>query len=398
MKLVLAVVITILVSLFSVTSCTAQTLSIKDIDARIENQLYEVVKLGTDVYNRGGHDACYRLYQGSLISVAGFLDHRPELSSRIQKTLKDTDNMTSARDRAFSLRTAIDEVRTAIKTTYKPDANPPDKSASTANPVKPAPAAKKTLWDRLGGELTVTLITEDLINRSLLNPRVNLTRKGTGHAWEPNPENISKLKKQFLNMFSVLTGGPLKYEGKNMKELHSKMKISDSEFDAMIADLHSTLQKFFVDPSEREELIRLVSSTKKDIVDPALMTKSLWSRLGGEPMVALIIDDFVSRAMRNPAVNFSRKNSGKEWRGSPVEINYLKRRILLYVSSITDGPHPYDGKSMKEVHAGMKITEAEFKALADDLKASLDLMKIASPEQAELLKLVNGIKKDVVEN
>src|SRR5262249_31480602 len=85
----------------------AQNLSPKDVDARIENQLYETLKLGTDVYNRGSHDACYRLYQGSLMVVMGFLDHRPEQLARVQKALKESDTLFNVKDRAFALRDAI---------------------------------------------------------------------------------------------------------------------------------------------------------------------------------------------------------------------------------------------------------------------------------------------------
>lgn len=375
----------------------AQTLTLKDIDARIENQLFEVVKLGTDVYNRGGQDACFRLYQGSLMSVMGFLDHRPDQVAKIQKVLKDTDNMTSVKERAFALREAIDELRAAIKATHGPVTTDKTKPPEATPPDNPAVPARKPLWDRLGGELSMTLITEDLVNRALANPRINLTRKGTGNAWEPNPENVSKLKKQLLHMLSAATGGPLKYIGKNMKDAHSKMKISDAEFDALMADLHSTLEKFFVDPKERDELIRIVSATKKDIVDPALMTKSLWSRLGGEPVVSLLADDFINRALKNPAVNFTRKGAGKDWLATPTDVTFIKRRFVQYLSSVCDGPQPYDGKTMKVVHDGMKITEAEFNALAADFKASLELMKVNVREQEELLKIINGTKSDIVE-
>ena len=172
----------------------AQTLSPKDVDARIENQLFEVVKLGTDIYNRGGHDACYRLYQGSLMSVIGFLDHRPDQVAKIQKTLKESDNLFNVKDRAFALRDAIDDLRTAIKATHTAKVN-----SVKENPGKPATSPPvNTLWDRLGGELSVTLIAEDLVNRVLSNPRINFTRRGTGSEWEANPEKVSQLKKQFL--------------------------------------------------------------------------------------------------------------------------------------------------------------------------------------------------------
>ena len=78
------------VLLFWSSWASAQTLTTKDLDARIEKQLYEVLTLGTDIYNRGSHDACFRLYQGSLMSIAGFLDHRPDQVLKLNKALRAT--------------------------------------------------------------------------------------------------------------------------------------------------------------------------------------------------------------------------------------------------------------------------------------------------------------------
>ena len=60
------------------------------------------------------------------------------------------------------------------------------------------------------------------------------------------------------------------------------------------------------------------------------------------------------------------------------------------------GPQKYTGRSMKNVHAGMGITNAEFDALAGDLKASLDKFKVPTQEQQELLAIVGSTRADIV--
>ena len=40
---------------------------------------------------------------------------------------------------------------------------------------------------------------------------------------------------------------------------------------------------------------------------PAAPTVSLYERLGGEPAITAVVDDFVNRAAGDPAVNFVRK-------------------------------------------------------------------------------------------
>jgi hemoglobin len=52
---------------------------------------------------------------------------------------------------------------------------------------------------------------------------------------------------------------------------------------------------------------------------------------------------------------------------------------------------------MKEAHKGMKITDAEFDALADVLVATLKKNKVPQTEIDELVKIVASTKPDIVE-
>ncbi|MDB5318412.1 MAG: Hemoglobin-like protein, partial [Phycisphaerales bacterium] len=105
---------------------------------------------------------------------------------------------------------------------------------------------------------------------------------------------------------------------------------------------------------------------------PMMATRSLYDRLGGEPAITAVIDDFVNRAAGDPKVNFTRKGTDKEWPATPENVAKLKKHLTQFVCMATGGPQKYEGKPMKPVHAGMKITEAEFGAIAADLIASLD--------------------------
>lgn len=369
--------------LFCSSWASAQQLTTKDLDARIEKQLYDVLTLGTDIYNRGSPDACYRLYQGSLMSIAGFLDHRPEQVLKIDKALKATDQLTNVSERAFMLRTVIDDLRAAIKPTLMgQQTNTPD---------------RKSLWNRMGGDTTIPVVVEELISRALKNPRINFIRRGTGHEWEANPENISKVKRQFVFWISSVSGGPYKYEQKNMKTVHRNMKITAPEFDAFLSELKPALEKYFVSNEEINELVKNFETMRKDIVDATVVIKPLWERLGGEPAITLVVDNFITRASKNPAVNFTRKDEGSEWKATPTELITLKKHLVQWISSVTKGPLKYEGKSIAEIRASMKISNVQFTALMLDLKASLEQFKVNQLEQDELLSTISGFRKDIVE-
>ena len=130
---------------------------------------------------------------------------------------------------------------------------------------------------------------------------------------------------------------------------------------------------------------------------PAPAEKSLYDRLGGGAAGTAVVEKFVARAAGNPNVNFTRKGTDKEWEASPENVEKLKKHLVDLIGMVTGGPQKYTGRSMKESHAGMKITEAEFNALAGDLIATLNEFNVPEKEQNELVKIVAGTAPDIVE-
>jgi hemoglobin len=125
--------------------------------------------------------------------------------------------------------------------------------------------------------------------------------------------------------------------------------------------------------------------------------KTLYERLGGEAAIKAVVDDFVDRAAADPRVNFTRRGTDREWEASPENVIRLKARLVELIGSATGGRQAYRGRAMKAVHEGMRITDREFDALADDLTATLDKFHVPVREQAELLKVVGSTRRDIVE-
>jgi truncated hemoglobin YjbI len=125
--------------------------------------------------------------------------------------------------------------------------------------------------------------------------------------------------------------------------------------------------------------------------------RTLYERLGGENAIRAVVDDFVTRALNDPKVNFTRKGTGAEWKATPENLERVKKTAVELVGMVTGGPQKYTGKSMKEAHKGMEITQAEFDAFAADCKASLDKFNVPAKEQDELMKIVASTAPDIVE-
>lgn len=213
-----------------------------ELDKRLRRIAYDAASAGTDLFNSGNHESCYRLFEGTLMAAIPLLDHKPELAKSLREKLDRARREGRPADQAFILREGLDELLGVGK-----------------------PAGQKTLWDRLGGEAAVKAVVHDFVLTAAADPRVNLTRGG---AFKADDAAIARLEKMLVEQISAVTGGPFKYIGRDMKAVHAGMKITRDEFAALAEDLAATLRKFKVPPAEVNELMTIVGSTKDDIVEP----------------------------------------------------------------------------------------------------------------------------------
>lgn len=134
---------------------------------------------------------------------------------------------------------------------------------------------------------------------------------------------------------------------------------------------------------------------------------TLFERLGGEQGVTAIVDDFTTRALEDPRVNWQRKGVKRggilrrdettvAWSSTPQNVEKLKQHLVQFIALATGGPAQYEGKDMKTAHAAMHITNPEFDAVVGDLKVSLDKLQIPTKEQKELLAIVESTRPQIV--
>ena len=77
---------------------------------------------------------------------------------------------------------------------------------------------------------------------------------------------MARLKKHMVQFFSLATGGPPRYEGKEMKAAHAGMQIENSQFDAAVGDLKASLDRLQVGEKEQKQLLAIVESTRPQVV------------------------------------------------------------------------------------------------------------------------------------
>ncbi|HYS70743.1 MAG TPA: group 1 truncated hemoglobin, partial [Gemmatimonadaceae bacterium] len=80
-----------------------------------------------------------------------------------------------------------------------------------------------------------------------------------------------------------------------------------------------------------------------------------------------------------------------------TNIPRVKTELVDQICAETGGPCAYTGRSMKEAHRNMKVTDGEFNALVEDLTSALNTFKVPDREQKELLTALGAMKGDIVE-
>src|SRR5216117_583073 len=125
---------------------------------------------------------------------------------------------------------------------------------------------KPSLYDRLGGVYSIATVVEDLIDRVMVDPRLNANpRVDEAHHKVP-PAGFKYL---VTEMLWGAAGGPQRYSGRSMEESHRDMAITPGEWQAFMEDLQTTLDKFSVPAAEQAEVKAIVESTRAAIVAPA---------------------------------------------------------------------------------------------------------------------------------
>ena len=120
---------------------------------------------------------------------------------------------------------------------------------------------------------------------------------------------------------------------------------------------------------------------------------SLYDRLGGAYPIAVVVDAFIERLLVNDALN---ANPAIARARAAVPKQGLKFHVTTFVCQATGGPCKYVGRSMKEAHRHLNITEKEWSAMMTDFKATLSQFKVGQKEQQELVAIVESARPDIV--
>jgi len=116
----------------------------------------------------------------------------------------------------------------------------------------------KTLYERLGGADGVRKLVSDAVDEHLNNPVVKTRFE--------NAKDIEHAKKMSVEFFTVGSGGPGSYSGKDMLTAHKGMNISEQEYMAVMDDIMAAMRTNGIGETEQKDVLAILYSLKGDII------------------------------------------------------------------------------------------------------------------------------------
>jgi len=115
-----------------------------------------------------------------------------------------------------------------------------------------------SLYERIGGEGAVDAAVDIFYRKVLADERISSFFDTV------DMEAQASKQKAFLTM---VFGGPNQYSGKDMREAHKHMNLTEEHFDAVVENLAATLTELGVSADDIGEIAAIAGSVKDDVLN-----------------------------------------------------------------------------------------------------------------------------------
>ncbi|HEV2351634.1 MAG TPA: nuclear transport factor 2 family protein [Terriglobia bacterium] len=126
--------------------------------------------------------------------------------------------------------------------------------------ASPPSTVGQSLYQRLGGYDALAAVADNFIPRLVKDPQ--LGKYFVGHS----TDSLHRIRQLMVEQLCGATGGPCFYLGRSMKTAHAGMGITDDEWDVAVDHFIEAMMQLKVPDKERDEMLTVVASLKKDIV------------------------------------------------------------------------------------------------------------------------------------
>jgi hemoglobin len=121
-------------------------------------------------------------------------------------------------------------------------------------------AAGPSLYERLGAWDGITKIISDTVALHHENPEIGRYFVGV---------DDDQLIAHVTAFFAAGTGGPAKYEGRDMTSAHAGMNVSEADYDSAVADVMTALGASNIDDVSKAEVAAILESLRTAVLGTA---------------------------------------------------------------------------------------------------------------------------------
>ena len=113
-----------------------------------------------------------------------------------------------------------------------------------------------TLYQQLGEREGIANVVEDLLYLIVDDERINQQFKGI---------DVAQFHQNLTDQLCELSGGPCTYSGREMRELHADMAITDTQFNALVEDLILAMEKNNIATGAQNRLLKRLLPLYPDV-------------------------------------------------------------------------------------------------------------------------------------
>lgn len=117
--------------------------------------------------------------------------------------------------------------------------------------------ADDSTFQGLGGKPGIKRIVDTLVPMLLADPRIKESFKDI---------DMKNLAMRLEEQFCELSGGPCVYKGKDMKEIHDGLNITNAQFNALAEDLQLAMEQVGVPSRVQNKLVAKLAPMQRGIV------------------------------------------------------------------------------------------------------------------------------------
>ena len=132
--------------------------------------------------------------------------------------------------------------------------SPPKPAATISN------AQSSSLYVRIQYAGGLRRLVDKLYPRVLADPSLTVYFKHL------DDEHLKGLRWHMLTLLAVVTGGPSKYQGRDLHQAHAELQITGEAFDRVAGHLRHTLEDLEVRDEDQQAILAAVQARRQEIV------------------------------------------------------------------------------------------------------------------------------------